>query len=266
MINRFDCGGRLVRFINFHVYPTSNGQGNPSLLFTIASPRNFKNRQGNYDTDYFNCSASRQSAQYLHNNAHPGDLILIDGSMHQRTYTSHHFFDQNGRPARLHTYVVTVEDAQVAHSRRNIMAMTNGNPSPQMPPRNMNRPPYPNRRPRPNNNQGGLPSPNNNFPRRGPRAPRNPMQNPMNRPQMNQQPNRPPVRRNMPNNTPRQNQPTSQRFTNQRPINTTNNNPMSMNKNTNSTSKINMNPNNNSSSQSKNKKNNININDDDLPF
>lgn len=82
MINRFIANGRItkqpeLRYTNNHV---------AVIGFTLAVTRNFKNNEENYDSDFINCVAFRNTAELINNYVKKGDLIGIEGSIQTRNY------------------------------------------------------------------------------------------------------------------------------------------------------------------------------------
>lgn len=63
-------------------YTSSN---KPVAIFTLAVNRDFKNSDGNYDTDFFNCK-SFINAETIAKYCDKGDLVLVDGRVQNRTY------------------------------------------------------------------------------------------------------------------------------------------------------------------------------------
>lgn len=49
--------------------------------FSIAVDRKFKNQAGERQTDFFDCTAWRQKAEFVHNYVAKGRLVAIDGSI-----------------------------------------------------------------------------------------------------------------------------------------------------------------------------------------
>ena len=64
----------------------TTGSGVSVASFTLAVNRRFKNAEGNYDADFINCVAWRQSAEYLSKNYSKGDMVGISGSIQTRSY------------------------------------------------------------------------------------------------------------------------------------------------------------------------------------
>lgn len=82
MINRFVANGRItkqpeLRYTNNNIAVIS---------FTLAVTRNFKNNEGNYDSDFINCVAFKNTAELINNYVKKGDLIGVEGSIQTRNY------------------------------------------------------------------------------------------------------------------------------------------------------------------------------------
>ena len=82
MLNKTIMQGRLTR------EPEIKNTANQTAVasFSLACSRSFKNEQGGYDTDFFDCVAWRQTATFIGHNFHKGDLILVCGRFQTRTY------------------------------------------------------------------------------------------------------------------------------------------------------------------------------------
>lgn len=52
----------------------------------IAVKREFKNKDGNYDTDFFDFIVFRQDAEFLYNYVKKGDLFLLKGYLQNNSY------------------------------------------------------------------------------------------------------------------------------------------------------------------------------------
>lgn len=74
--------GRLTR--NPELKTTPNGVSVCS--FTLAVNRRFKNANGDYDADFINCIAWRQTAEFISKNFVKGRMIAIVGSLQTRNY------------------------------------------------------------------------------------------------------------------------------------------------------------------------------------
>lgn len=82
MINKAVVLGRLTKDVN--VRQTQNGIS--VAAFTIASDRQFKNKDGSRDADFINCSAWRKTADTLAMYTHKGSLVGIEGRLQTRSY------------------------------------------------------------------------------------------------------------------------------------------------------------------------------------
>ena len=65
--------------------------GGSVASFSIAVKRNFKNAEGNYDSDFFDCVAFNKLAETISRYVHKGDMVSVIGRLQTRTYT-----DKNG--------------------------------------------------------------------------------------------------------------------------------------------------------------------------
>lgn len=81
-MNKAILVGRLTRDPELK----TTGSGTSVASFTLAVNRRFKNAEGNYDADFINCVAWRQSAEYLCKNYSKGDMVGISGSIQTRNY------------------------------------------------------------------------------------------------------------------------------------------------------------------------------------
>lgn len=53
---------------------------------TLAITNNFKNKEGNYDSEFINYTAYRQTAEYLSKYSSKGTMVQIEGRVHTRSY------------------------------------------------------------------------------------------------------------------------------------------------------------------------------------
>lgn len=74
--------GRITKDIELRT--TSNG--NDVVKFTIAIPRDYKNANGDYESDFVSITAYKQSARYLNEYAKKGDLVGVKGRIMTGTY------------------------------------------------------------------------------------------------------------------------------------------------------------------------------------
>lgn len=57
----------------------STKAGKPMCYFTVASPRRFKNADGNYDADFIQCVAWDKYADFVNNWFKKGNAIIVEG-------------------------------------------------------------------------------------------------------------------------------------------------------------------------------------------
>ena len=74
--------GRLVRDPELRYTPNGVAVAN----FTIASQRNRKDANGDYQADFIDCVAWRGTAEFLANNTGKGNRISVDGRLETRTW------------------------------------------------------------------------------------------------------------------------------------------------------------------------------------
>ena len=80
MLNQTVLVGRLVK--EPELYETENG--NKLANITLAVPRNYKNINGEYDTDFIPCTLWKGIAENTVEYCHKGDLLGIKGSLKTR--------------------------------------------------------------------------------------------------------------------------------------------------------------------------------------
>lgn len=76
-MNTFILTGRLVKDIECE---TKTEEFNVAR-FTLAVKRDYKNKQGEYETDFINLEAYNQKAIFLYKYCKKGDLILAQGAI-----------------------------------------------------------------------------------------------------------------------------------------------------------------------------------------
>lgn len=84
MINRVVLVGRLTRDVDLRYTQGGTAVGR----FTVAVTRNFKNSQGERDSDFINCTMWRKAAESFANFAHKGTLVGVDGRIQTGSYTN----------------------------------------------------------------------------------------------------------------------------------------------------------------------------------
>lgn len=76
--------GRLTKDPDLKQTPN----GTTVCRFDIAVSRNFKNADGEYDSDFFPVITWRQQAEFVARYFHKGDPIVVEGSLQTRSYTA----------------------------------------------------------------------------------------------------------------------------------------------------------------------------------
>ncbi|MDQ7094187.1 single-stranded DNA-binding protein [Desulfosporosinus sp. PR] len=84
MLNRVILIGRLTKDPELRYTPTGVAVTN----FTLAIDRNFKNAQGERETDFIPCIAYRQTAEFTANYLAKGKMAAVDGRIQVRSYTA----------------------------------------------------------------------------------------------------------------------------------------------------------------------------------
>ncbi|WP_088227223.1 single-stranded DNA-binding protein [Desulfosporosinus sp. FKB] len=84
MLNRVVLIGRLTKDPELRYTPTGVAVTN----FTLAIDRNFKNAQGERDTDFIPCVVYRQLAEFTANYLSKGKMAAVDGRIQVRSYTA----------------------------------------------------------------------------------------------------------------------------------------------------------------------------------
>ncbi len=82
MLNNTVIVGRIVKDLELH--ETENG--NKVAQITLAVPRNFKNMEGQYDTDFVPCTLWKGVAETTAEYCKKGDLVAIKGRLQSRSY------------------------------------------------------------------------------------------------------------------------------------------------------------------------------------
>ena len=85
LLNRIIIIGRAVKDPELRYLP---GNGTAVANFTLAVDRNYKNSQGERETDFLNCVAYRQLAEIVSEYLSKGKLASVDGRIQVRSYTA----------------------------------------------------------------------------------------------------------------------------------------------------------------------------------
>ncbi|MBQ7900970.1 MAG: single-stranded DNA-binding protein [Clostridia bacterium] len=81
-MNKVQLVGRLTRDPELK----TTGNGVSVCSFTVAVNRKYKNADGEYEADFINCVAWRQSAEFLCKYFYKGSMIGVVGSIQTRNY------------------------------------------------------------------------------------------------------------------------------------------------------------------------------------
>lgn len=82
MQNSVNLVGRLTKDIEVKTFDSGDKIAN----FCIAVQRNFKNRQGDYESDFINCQARNNTADFLFKYFKKGDFCPVTGEIRTRKY------------------------------------------------------------------------------------------------------------------------------------------------------------------------------------
>lgn len=82
MLNNVVLAGRLTKDPDLRFTPS----GVPVANFTIAVQRDYKNEQGEYDADFFNCVAWRDTGERIGNLLKKGSFISVIGKLENRNF------------------------------------------------------------------------------------------------------------------------------------------------------------------------------------
>lgn len=107
MLNRVILTGRLTKDLELK----RTGSGNAVTTFSLAVDRNFKGQNGDKETDFFECVAWKQSAEYLCQYAGKGRLLAIEGRLQTRSWQ-----DQSGNNRK--TVEIVVDRAEILDSKK----------------------------------------------------------------------------------------------------------------------------------------------------
>lgn len=98
MINNVSLTGRLTKDIDLR-YTQS---GVAVATFTLAVSRNYKDQNGEVQTDFIQCQIWRKAAENLANFTHKGSLVGIEGRIQTRNYDN-----QQGQKVYVTEVIVT---------------------------------------------------------------------------------------------------------------------------------------------------------------
>lgn len=115
MLNQVTIQGRMVK--DCEVRATNNG--NNMVTFTVAVPRNYKNSQGQYDSDFIDC-VSFEKTSFIPKYFHKGDSIIVTGELQTRLY--------DGQDGKKHKAVVVSVSKALFCGDKNSNSNSNSTP------------------------------------------------------------------------------------------------------------------------------------------
>ena len=107
-MNKIILIGRMTKDIEIRYTQNQKEVGS----FDLAVNRNYKNQNGEYDTDFFKCIAWGNLAKTIHTYTSKGSQIAIEGRVENRTYQA-----QDG--TNRYVTEVVVEGMQLLDSKKN---------------------------------------------------------------------------------------------------------------------------------------------------
>lgn len=82
-MNKVILVGRITKDAEMKV----SANGTKICRFTLAINRNYKNSQGNYESDFVNCVSLNKTAETMKNYVKKGDCIGVSGEIRTGSYT-----------------------------------------------------------------------------------------------------------------------------------------------------------------------------------
>lgn len=82
MLNKTILMGRLTHDPDLRHTQTDT----PVCNFSIACTRNFKNADGEHDTDFFDCVAWRGTAEFINEHFKKGSMAIVEGQLQNRNW------------------------------------------------------------------------------------------------------------------------------------------------------------------------------------
>ena len=107
MLNRVILTGRLTKDLELK----KTGSGTSVTTFSLAVDRNFKGQNGEKETDFFECVAWKQTAEFLCQYAGKGRLLAIEGKLQTRSWQ-----DQSGNNRK--AVEIVVDRAEILDSKK----------------------------------------------------------------------------------------------------------------------------------------------------
>lgn len=106
MLNRIDIMGRITRDLDLRTTPS----GVSVLSFTLACERDFKNSNGERETDFIDCVAYRNTAEFISRFFKKGNMMAASGRLQIRNWE-----DKDGNKRR--NAEIVIENAYFGESK-----------------------------------------------------------------------------------------------------------------------------------------------------
>ena len=106
MINNVVLVGRLTRDVDVRYTQSGVAVGS----FSVAVERNFKNAQGERETDFINCVIWRKAAENFARFTRKGSLVGVEGSIQTRNY-------ENNQGQRVYVTEILVDNFSLLESK-----------------------------------------------------------------------------------------------------------------------------------------------------
>lgn len=107
MMNSVQLIGRLTKDIDLRYTQSGTAVGS----FNLAVERNFKNADGERETDFIRCQIWRKAAENLEKFTSKGSLIGIEGSVQTRNY-------ENNQGQRVYVTEINVDNFTLLESKK----------------------------------------------------------------------------------------------------------------------------------------------------
>ena len=121
MLNHITIMGRLVRDPDYR----TTGSGLSVSNFSVAVDRDFKTDSGEKETDFIDCVAWRNTAEFITKYLHKGSMVVVSGRLQIRSWT-----DKDGNKRR--TAEVVADNVYFAESKRQADSNSASAPAPAM--------------------------------------------------------------------------------------------------------------------------------------
>ena len=107
MLNHIDVMGRITRDPEYR----ATGSGVSVANFSVAVERDFKTDAGEKETDFIDCVAWRQTAEFVTRYMKKGSMVVVSGRLQVRTWT-----DKDGNKRR--TAEIVADSVYFGESKR----------------------------------------------------------------------------------------------------------------------------------------------------